>query len=616
MLSDRAFSIDENHNGIEVSKIYKDGYRFPTGMLATGRMYNGVEATLNKPHGKKVVMEYIIKLLMKGKKQYRTFIDQSLQRFSWMDVNDALEILLLDGIIQITFKNQKPRKMVDWSPKMIQLDPRVMESSPEKIPDYSLELAKLRDMVIELTINIKITTKDRLLKWIDEKEIKDEKGMRIANFTSSIKYKAIVLAATYYLILKENGEKLPLRYLSNQLWNQPRLLNTYKKEIALSLGITLGEFNTVLLSDINSTLHAPLVLISPVTEMRNLLDKFSIPEIQHDTILLYIDEMDNYFQKIIELVGDSFNSNFSQSYSIFKKELIEGHLLNNRQAIINDLKQSVYDLNKQMLKKDHIRQQFELIVLEEIGSGSFARVYKVFDPESKKIVACKVLFPRSYFKQVYGNDGDEYILRFKREVRLLTNELQHVNIINVIKIHPEGSPFWFTMPLASLSLEKWIKKNPNASIDQRMRIFAEILSGVKYLHEQNKYHRDLAPNNILLYEVNNDIEVKIADFGLAKDPKSISFFTGLSKKGYGQEEFTDPRQLDNLANSTNLSDIYSLGALLYYIVSGKLPKKRFYVKVFCQNVVIKAMDTRERRYQTIYDFENDLNGYFNMSKKL
>ena len=120
MLPEHVLTIDEHHIGMEVSKICKNESRFPIEMSVSGRKYSGVEVTLNKPHGKKVIMEFVLKLLLKGQKQFKPFVKQVLQRFTWLDLNDSLEILLLDGVIQITFKNQKPRKTVDWLPKIIQ----------------------------------------------------------------------------------------------------------------------------------------------------------------------------------------------------------------------------------------------------------------------------------------------------------------------------------------------------------------------------------------------------------------------------------------------------------------------------------------------------------------
>lgn len=609
MTSHQIFKIDENHIRLEINKIYANDYRFPVEMIVKGKKYTDVELTLNKPHGKKIIMDFMIKILLKGPKQYKSFVNQALQKSTWFDFNDALEILLLDGIIEITFKNQKPGKMMDWIPKKIQLDSRVIEALSEEFPDHGLEAIRLKELVMGLTIDVNSEIREIILQWMKEEKIRDKSGDIIADFASFKKYKSIILTAAYYVSFKEKEKEVPLRHLSNKIWNQPKALNNYKKESAKSLGITLAELETVLLPDINSNIHGSLILITPIEELQKLIGKIFEEQIQHNLMALYMEEINYWIQKIIEVLKESCNNNFLLAYNLLNEEVISNSSQETLETSLKNLKDFICDLKNEMLKTDHIRQQFELIVLKEIGSGSFARVFKVFDPESNEIVACKVLFPRSYFKQVYGNDGDEYILRFKREVRLLTKELSHKNIISVMKIQLEGSLFWFTMPLASCSLEKWIENNRHASLEQRINIFKEIVSGVKYLHEENKYHRDLAPNNILMYEADNGMKIKIADFGLAKDPQSISFFTSLSKKGYGQKNFTDPEQRDSLADATHLSDIYSLGALLYYLLSNKLPKKRFYAPVFCQKVVMKAMSKREQRYQNIYEFENDLNHY-------
>lgn len=610
MLQHNLFKIDEDHAGIILNRIYKD-YLFPIEMLVSGRLFSGVEASLNKPHGKKLIMEFVIKFLLKGPKQYKPFVNQALQKYTWLDLNDALEILILDGIIQIIFKNQRPRKANDWLPTIVQLDPRAMDCIVEKMPDYKLELQKLEDSVKRLLIHSINPIKEYLFHCIKEEEITDKSGILIADCNSFEKYKSIIISVAYYIYLKESDQKIPLRYLSNLIWSQSKLLSKYKTEIALSVDISAEELDSVLLPDINSKLHVSLIVISPVEELQklfhNLLGVLEIHNEEDPTHLSYFYQIDSCIQNITGLIeGSDIMDNFIFVYDLLIQKISDGNLIQARLQIDNGLKKEIRNLKNELLKIDSIRQKFELIVLEEVGYGSFARVYKVYDPELNKIVACKVLFPQSYFKQIYGNEGDEYLLRFKREVRMLKKELMHENIIEVEKIQLEGAPFWFTMPLANFSLEKWIKENRDASKSQRINIFNQIISGVKYMHKQNKYHRDLSPNNILLFKTNNIIEVRIADFGLAKDLRSVSFRTGLSKKGYGQEDFTDPIQLKSLADSSHLSDIYSLGALLYYILSGKLPRKRKYFSVTCQSLVNRAMDKRERRYQTVYDFENDL----------
>jgi len=608
------FEVDENHLGIEVEKNYKDDL-FPVEMLVTGRVFGGIESSFNKPHGKKHVMEAIVKSLIKGPKQYKSFVNNMLKNNIWSDLNDSLEILLIDGIVQVTFKNQKPRKGNYWVPSIVQLDPRASVFFTQRGSDQKLQTIKLKEMTVQLLPHTSESARADILCFLNEGVI-IKSGKQIADLTSFEKFKSIILAISYYFRLKEQGRTIPLRHISNQIWGEPKVLAKYRNEIALSAAITLEELDSVLLPDINNSLHAPLIAVSPVDELQQQLfslSSFSELENSQDSIFNILKNIDCCLQLIVEYFGGMSNikdtalPKFLSQYSLLKKELLDGNFTNANTHIQSDLNQTVNVIKSQTLKIGSIRRKFELIVLEEIGSGSFARVYKVFDPESTKVVACKVLFPRSYFKQVYGSDGDEYILRFKREIRLLTNELQHVNIISVEKIQHDSAPFWFTMPLADCSLEKWIRENRHASEEVRLSIFNQIITGIKYLHEKNKYHRDLAPNNILLFKVEDEIKVKIADFGLAKDPNSNSFFTGLSKRGYGQVDFTDPEQLNNLSNSTHLSDIYSLGALLYYLLSGKLPKKRFYYSVACQNIVQKAMDKRVRRYQTVYELENDLN---------
>ncbi|MXO78607.1 serine/threonine protein kinase, partial [Paenibacillus sp. OT2-17] len=416
MFQQGIFKIDEDHAGIEVSKTYKE-YRFPVEMLASGRGYNGVEASLNKPHGKKVIMDFVIKTLSKGTKQYKPFINQILQKYSWIDLNDALEILLLDGIIQITFKNLKPRKMTDWIPKSIQIDPRAMEYLIRDEPNYDVEFKNLRESVIKLVFYTKSPIKNLLLKWINEKIIKDQTGSIITDSTSFNKYKSIILMVAHYIIFKENDEKVPLRYLSNQIWSQPRLLSKYKNEVVLSAGITLDELDSVLLPDINNTLHAPFILISPVHKLIELvtrLSKLLDSDVQQDTILLHTNEMEYYVKSIVEIVSESREvlDEFLLMYNAFKKEIFQKKPKESHLSMLNDLELSIITLKNKLLKIDYVRRKFELIVLDEIGNGSFAIVYKVFDPELKKIVACKVLFPRSHFKRVYRNDGDEYLIRF------------------------------------------------------------------------------------------------------------------------------------------------------------------------------------------------------------
>lgn len=615
MASEHIFKIDEQNAGFRINKSYKNDYRFPVEMIVNGRKHSQVEVILNKPHGKKVVLEYIIKMLLKGPKHYNTFIIHLLKKFEWLDISDSLEILLLAGIIQITYKNIKPQKAIEWLPKIIQIDVDEIGSLAVKKADYDSIFSELNEKVTELLINNKSIIKENILHWIAEKEIRDLSDNVIANYLSFKRFKSIILTVAYYVLLKENGEIMPLRYLSYQIWGQPEVLSYYRVESSTLAQVTLDEFDAILLPDINDGLEEQLILILPLENLQILLSEFLNNDSLKDDRVLYLKEIDECMQNIMTFVDDN---NFFSACNNLKSLILERDVNDLIKLSIHSMIDLIKNLKKKLIKMKDIRYKFELIVLEEIGRGSFAVVYKVFDPEIKKIVACKVLYPNDYFKQVYGKNEDEYLLRFNREVRLLTKELRHINIVNVLKAKLDDMPFWFTMPLADFTLYQWIKDNKKASETERLKIYLDILAGVKYLHKNDKFHRDLAPNNILLYVTENGLEVKIADFGLAKDINSMSFLTGSSKRGYGHEYFADPNQRYSLASSTHLSDIYSLGALLYYIIRGDLPKvkKMFYAPVLCQDIVTKAMDKPERRYQSVSELENDLINYVQVMKNI
>lgn len=264
-------------------------------------------------------------------------------------------------------------------------------------------------------------------------------------------------------------------------------------------------------------------------------------------------------------------------------------------------------------------QKNHLIPLKKIGFGGFAEVYRVFDFIKKKEMACKVLLEKSVFIQEYGKEGEDYLLRFKREVRLLREKISHVNIIEVDKIKLDKEPFLFTMPLAETSLEKWLELNPVVPEEIKIRIFKDVLCGVSYLHNNFKInHRDLAPHNILIFSSSDGtIVAKIADFGLAKDDQSLSSITRHSNVSYGRDAFTAPEQKESLKNADFLSDIYSLGAILYFMFSGESRERGFRSLTKYQPIVGKAMEEeRSKRYQTVQELMDDFNKSLNQSEYL
>ncbi|PWV94548.1 uncharacterized protein DUF3323 [Paenibacillus cellulosilyticus] len=271
----------------------------------------------------------------------------------------------------------------------------------------------------------------------------------------------------------------------------------------------------------------------------------------------------------------------------------------------NKLAQRLWILGR---KNSEESGHYQLVPLRKIDRGSFAQVYRVFDPIERRELACKVLFERSYFIQSYGKEGDEYLHRFKTEINLLRDHIAHPNIIEINKIQVERDPVLFTMPLATSSLDKWISSNHIVPNETKLNIFKDILSGVAYLHQHKISHRDLAPQNILLFQQKDDsVVAKVADFGLAKDHRSFSSITRYSQALYGRDAYTAPEQKESLKNADALSDVFSLGALLYYIFSGTSPENRFKSFITYQHIVGKAMEEdRSKRYQTVQELWDDI----------
>lgn len=243
--------------------------------MAFGRFFNGIDETLNKPHGKKILMENIVKILSKGQKQYKSFINNILKKFTWPELSDALEILLVDGIIQVTFKNQRPRKGNEWMPSFIHLDPRAIDFLSKNKPDITFELGLIRSLANQLLSNSSAAIRSTIIGFLENGAITDDLGTPIADLTSLEKFKSIILGISYYFNFKERGETVPLRYISIQIWRQPKVLAKYKNEIALLSSITLEELDLILLPDINNSLNYSLVAISSIEELNQELIQLS-----------------------------------------------------------------------------------------------------------------------------------------------------------------------------------------------------------------------------------------------------------------------------------------------------------------------------------------------------
>src|SRR5438046_3071437 len=200
-------------------------------------------------------------------------------------------------------------------------------------------------------------------------------------------------------------------------------------------------------------------------------------------------------------------------------------------------------------------------ILEEIGRGGMGVIYRARQQHSRRIVAVK----RILAHQV---DSHETLVRFRREAEAVAS-LDHPNILPIHEVSEseEGLPF-FSMKYAEGGSLRTAAPALRAKPRECVRLMAKVARAIAYAHGKGVLHRDLQPGNILLDE---NGEPMVSDFGLAKWLNETSDLTRtletLGTPGYIAPEQAECRTVD----LTGAADIYSLGAILFYLLTGRPP---------------------------------------------
>jgi serine/threonine protein kinase len=173
-------------------------------------------------------------------------------------------------------------------------------------------------------------------------------------------------------------------------------------------------------------------------------------------------------------------------------------------------------------------------ILEEIGRGGFAVVYKARDTELDRIVALKVL-------DFYWAKDPGFLARFRREARTAAN-LRHPNIVTIHEAGENHGQFFIAMEyLPGRTLRELLETQGALSLEQTMPILEDIAEALDYAHSQGVVHRDVKPNNILVEETKHGIRATLMDFGLVK---AMMGSTVLTSQGtlLGSPEYMAPEQ--------------------------------------------------------------------------
>jgi serine/threonine protein kinase len=202
-----------------------------------------------------------------------------------------------------------------------------------------------------------------------------------------------------------------------------------------------------------------------------------------------------------------------------------------------------------------------------IGEGYFSIVKKYQNPATHEPIAIKQLKKDHY-------ENNDYRFRFGQEIYIQRKLGRHPNIVHIIEDGSDSAEklIWYAMPLAFQNLHTYIKAN-NSSLTQenRFHILDQIFSAIHFAHSSGVIHRDLSPHNILVFEESSRAYFRVSDFGLGKSAEILEQLTRSSANGYGHAIYVSPEQKEKLKNSTYQSDIYSLGALTFFVITGREP---------------------------------------------
>ncbi len=196
-------------------------------------------------------------------------------------------------------------------------------------------------------------------------------------------------------------------------------------------------------------------------------------------------------------------------------------------------------------------------ILEVVGQGGMATVYRAEDLRDEKIAAVKVMLP-------YLSRDEGLKKRFRQEAKMLSR-LKHPNIVPILDYGEENGHLYYVLPYLPLgSLTDRLTNGP-ISIEETAQIISQAAAALQHAHDEGVVHRDVKPSNILLDEHGT---AQLSDFGFAYWSEATLDLTGSGL--VGTPGYMSPEQCLG-EGITELSDQYSLGVVLYRLVVGRIP---------------------------------------------
>ncbi|MCD8110905.1 MAG: Stk1 family PASTA domain-containing Ser/Thr kinase [Clostridiales bacterium] len=192
----------------------------------------------------------------------------------------------------------------------------------------------------------------------------------------------------------------------------------------------------------------------------------------------------------------------------------------------------------------------------KIGAGGMSNVYKAKDLTLGRCVAVKVL------KSEYCEDMN-FVTKFRAEAQSAAG-LEHPNIVNVYDVGSQDGFYYIIMEyVAGITLKTYIEKKGRLNYKETLSIAIQVARGIQAAHAKNIIHRDIKPQNIM---ISTEGKVKVTDFGIARAVSENTIHSDVM----GSVHYASPEQARN-GYVSNRSDIYSLGIVMYEMVTGRVP---------------------------------------------
>ena len=258
-------------------------------------------------------------------------------------------------------------------------------------------------------------------------------------------------------------------------------------------------------------------------------------------------------------------------------------------------------------------------IKEIIGVGGMAVVYKAFDNQENRIVAIKIL------KEEFISN-EEFLRRFKNESKAIAM-LSHPNIVKVYDVSFGDLIQYIVMEyIEGITLKEYIEQRGSLRWKDAVHFTIQILKGLQHAHDKGIVHRDVKPQNIMVLP---DGTIKVTDFGIARFARSDQ--RTITDKAIGSVHYISPEQARG-EKTDEKSDIYSLGVILYEMITGQMPFQaesavsvaimqlqrepktpteiNGSIPMGLEQITMHAMQkTPERRYQSAAEMLCDLDAY-------